>query len=395
MRRKTLSDAGVADLKARAARYTFSDPELRGHYVRVMPSGAKSFVAVSRDPTGKQVWATIGAADMMGIEKARDGAREAIKRIRDGLPPIEQKTAADTFRTVAENYLKRHVAAKGLLSEKEIKRCLDVYVFPKWEKREFTAIRRGDVATLLDEVEDGNGARQADLVLAIVRGICNWYAARNEDYLSPIVRGMRRAAPVKRERVLTDDEIRAIWQQAGKAGTFGDFLRLALSTAQRREKVMTIRWDDISVDGVWQVPSDDRQKGTGGELKLPALALDVIKGRNRVGENPHVFTGRTKEGYFNGMSKAKVAFDEKVKIDHWTIHDLRRTARSLMARAGVASDTAERVMGHAIDGVEGVYNRHRYGDEKADALARLGALLKSIISPPAKNVVPLKRRARK
>ncbi|MBZ9910128.1 integrase family protein [Mesorhizobium sp. BR115XR7A] len=395
MRRKTLSDAGVADLKSKAARYTFPDPELRGHYVRVMPSGAKSFVAVSRDPNGKQVWATIGAADMMGVEKAREDAREAIKRIRAGLPAIEQKKATETFKDVSDAYLKRHVAAKGLLSEKEIKRCVDVYVSPRWEKREFIGIRRGDVATLLDEIEDSNGARQADMVLAIVRGICNWYAARNEDYLSPIVRGMRRASPVKRERVLSDDEIRAVWQQAGKAGTFGDILRLALSTGQRRDKVMTIRWDDVSVDGVWNVSSDDREKGTGGELKLPALALDVIRSRSRVGESPYVFTGRTKDGYFNGMSKAKVEFDKKVPIDHWTIHDLRRTGRSLMARAGVSSDTAERVMGHAIEGVQGVYNRHRYGAEKADALARLDALLKTILNPPAKNVVPIKQRARK
>ncbi|BCG72698.1 integrase [Mesorhizobium sp. 113-1-2] len=412
MRRKTLSDAGVADLKARSARYTFPDPELRGHYVRVMPSGAKSFVAVSRDPNGKQVWATIGAADMMGVEKAREDAREAIKRIRAGLPAIEKKVAADTFRTVAENYLKRHVAAKGLLSEREIKRCLDVYVFPKWESREFTSIRRGDVAALLDEIEDGHGARQADAVLAIVRGICNWFAARDDSYLSPIVRGMRRATPTKRERVLTDEEIRAIWQQASKAGTFGDILKIALTTAQRREKILTMRWDDISIDGVWHVPSDEREKGTGGELKLPALALDVVKARSRIGENPYVFAGRTKKGFFNGVSKSKAALDASMappadaaandtgddkaaEKEGWTIHDLRRTARSLMARAGVASDTAERVMGHAIDGVEGVYNRHKYQDEKANALASLNALLKRILNPPAKNVVPMKRRARK
>ncbi|RWC10789.1 MAG: DUF4102 domain-containing protein [Mesorhizobium sp.] len=395
MRRKTLSDAGVADLKARAARYTFPDPELRGHYVRVMPSGAKSFVAVSRDPNGKQVWATIGAADMMGIDKARDDAREAIKRIRAGLPAIEPKAAVDTFRTVAENYMKRHVAAKGLRSEREIQRCLDVYVFPTWEDREFTGIRRGDVAKLLDEVEDGNGGRQADMVLAIVRGICNWYAARNESYLSPIVRGMRRSTPVKRERVLTDDEIRAIWQHAGKAGTFGDILKIALTTAQRREKILTMQWDDVSVDGIWHVPGADREKGTGGELKLPALALDIIRARKRVGENPYVFAGRTKGSFFSGVSKAKTEFDKHVPIPHWTVHDLRRTARSLMARAGVDSDTAERVMGHVIDGVEGVYNRHKYTDEKASALTRLAALVKTILNPPAKNVLPMKRRARK
>ncbi|PBB21148.1 integrase family protein [Mesorhizobium sp. WSM4313] len=395
MRRKTLSDAGVADLKARAARYTFPDPELRGHYVRVMPSGAKSFVAVSRDPNGKQVWATIGAADMMGIDKARDDAREAIKRIRAGLPAIEPKAAVDTFRTVAENYMKRHVAAKGLRSEREIQRCLDVYIFPTWEDREFTGIRRGDVAKLLDEIEDGNGGRQADMVLAIVRGICNWYAARNESYLSPIVRGMRRSTPVKRERVLTDDEIRAIWKHAGQAGTFGDILKIALTTAQRREKILTMQWDDVSVDGIWHVPGADREKGTGGELKLPGLALDIIRARKRVGENPYVFAGRTKGSFFSGVSKAKTDFDQHVPIPHWTVHDLRRTARSLMARAGVDSDTAERVMGHVIDGVEGVYNRHKYTDEKASALTRLAGLLKTILHPPAKNVLPMKRRARK
>lgn len=75
----------------------------------------------------------------------------------------------------------------------------------------------------------------------------------------------------------------------------------------------------------------------------------------------------------------------------WTIHDLRRTARSLMSRAGVLSEHAERVMGHAIGGVEGVYDRHSYFDEKADVLARLAALIDSIVHPRA-NVVAMKKR---
>ncbi|ESY20716.1 integrase family protein [Mesorhizobium sp. LNJC394B00] len=398
-RRRKFSDTGVEALKPKAARYTSPDPELRGHYVRVMPSGAKSFVAVARDPDGKQVWATIGAADKMGIEKARGLAREAIERIRQGLPPVERKTAPETFQDVSDGYLKRHVDAKGLLSEKEIRRCIDVYVIPQWGKREFVSIRRGDVAALLDKIEDENGARQADSVLAIVRGISNWFAARNDDYVSPIVRGMRRTTPKDRarERILTDDEIRALWKHAD--GTFGAMMQFALATAQRREKVMTIKWDDVSVDGVWHVPSDDREKGTGGDLKLSPLALEIIGRQSRIGENPYIFAGRG-EGHFNGMSRAKINLDNRAKeaqaaIAPWVIHDLRRTARSLMSRAGVRPDIAERVMGHVIAGVEGIYDRHVYRDEKGDALARLGALLRSIINEPTPNVVPMRKAATK
>src|SRR5262245_39718322 len=116
--RKTLSDKGVAALKPRAARYALPDPELRGHYVRVQPSGAKSFVAVTLDPHGKQVWATIGAADVLTIVEARERAREAIKRIKGGQPAFEAPAAkAATFEEIAEHWLKRHVRAKGLRSE--------------------------------------------------------------------------------------------------------------------------------------------------------------------------------------------------------------------------------------------------------------------------------------
>jgi integrase len=94
-------------------------------------------------------------------------------------------------------------------------------------------------------------------------------------------------------------------------------------------------------------------------------------------------------GHFNGFSEGKKVFDAKVKIPHWTVHDLRRTARSLMSRAGVRPDIAERALGHAIKGVEGTYDRHSYRDEKADALKRLADLVEKILYPPVGNVVSL------
>jgi Arm DNA-binding domain len=156
-RRKTLSDVGVSNLKPRATRYVVADPELLGHYIRVMPSGRMSYIAVARDPGGKQVWATVGSTSLIGIDEAREKAREAIKAIKAG----ENRVRPGTFKTTAEKWLKRHVEAKKLRTQVEIERCLAKYIYPRWESREFTSIRRSDVAELLDGIEDRHGPRQA------------------------------------------------------------------------------------------------------------------------------------------------------------------------------------------------------------------------------------------
>ncbi len=137
-RRKNLTDNMVAKLKPGPKRTTLPDPELRGHYVRITPTGAKSFVAVARDPAGKQIWATLGGADLLAVDDARDMAREAIKRIKAGLPTFEPPPVQpDSFFAVAENYLTRHVRANQLRSESEITRILQNQVYPMWREREF------------------------------------------------------------------------------------------------------------------------------------------------------------------------------------------------------------------------------------------------------------------
>jgi len=393
--RKTLSDKGIAALKPRAQRYAVPDPELRGHWIRVQPSGAKSYVTVTRTPQGKQIWTTIGRCDVLTIAEAREKAREAIKRVRAGKSAIEEQP--DTFRAVAENFMVRHVRAQGLISASEIERSLRTYVLPVWGDRPFIEVRRADIAKLLDQIEDKNGPRMADLVLAILRKMANWQEARDDNYVSPYRRGMRRTsgAARARARILSDDEIRAVWNAAETGGAFGRFLQLCLLTAQRKDKIVTMRWSDVTFDGTWIIPVADREKGTAGELVLPPAALEIMRAQPRMGENPYVFAGRA-GGPFNGFSKAKAAFDRKLPADmpKWIIHDVRRTARSLMSRAGVLSEHAERVMGHAIAGVEGVYDRHGYKDEKADALRRLAMLIESIVHPSA-NVVAMTGRKKR
>lgn len=407
MARQTLTDNMVAKLKPGPKRLTLSDPELRGHYVRITPTGGKSYVAVTRDSSGKQVWATIGSTDHFTIDEARETARQIIKRIKAGKAAFEPPAVkADSFEAVARNYVERHVKANKLRSQAEIERLLDKHVYPPWKDRDFVGIRRGDVTKLLDEVQDNHGPQEADHVLAVVRGIMNWYASRSDEYVSPITRGMRRTDPKsrKRARILDDDEIRTVWTVAEGNGTFGAILCLALLTAQRREKIATMRWEDVDIDGTWNIPTEDREKGNGGALVLPEPALAIIRAQRRVGDNPFVFAGRG-NGHFSGFSPCKRAFNARVTtalrqvaddpetvepLPNWTLHDLRRTSRSLMARAGVRPEVGERVMGHAIQGVEGVYDRHSYRDEKADALRRLAGLLETILNPQAENVVPIR-----
>jgi integrase len=401
MARKSLTDKGIAALKPRAARYAFADPQLAGHFIRVTPNGAKSFACVARDPDGKQVWTTLGVCERMPVEEARARAREALQRVRDGLPAVAPK--GETFAVVTAEWVKRHVEPNGLRSQKEIKRLLERHILPRWHDRPFLGIKRSDVAELLDHVQDNHGARQADYCLNVVRSIMNWRAARIDDYRPPIVRGMRRQSPhaQSRTRVLDDAELAAIWSLAESAmpsasgkpewnDTFGAIVRIALLTAQRRAKLVGLKWDDISADGEWTVPKEAREKDTVGSVLLPGAALAIIRGLPRIGDNPYVFAGRG-AGPFNGFSKSKERFDGKLKgVKPWAIHDLRRTARSLMSRAGVRPDVAERVLGHAIVGVGGVYDRHQYAAEKAHALQALAALIDAIVHPK-ENVVAMKK----
>jgi len=205
-----------------------------------------------------------------------------------------------------------------------------------------------------------------------------------------ISRGMSRygIAEHARKRILTDDEIRAVWTAA--SGPFGGIVKMALVTAQRLDKVVTAKREHI-VDGVWAIETEEREKGNATELVLPEMALDVIAAQPVFVSSPYVFAGRG-TAPFSSFSHAKKALDKASGVSDWTLHDLRRTARSLMSRAGVSSDHAERVLGHAIGGVEGVYDRHQYKEEKRIALAKLAALIDGILNP-RKNVVPLKARA--
>jgi len=250
----------------------------------------------------------------------------------------------------------------------------------------------------------------ADHVLAVLRRVMTWYAARNDEYRSPIVRGMSRTSPKDRarERTLTDDEIRALWKTADELATpFARMMQFLLLTGVRRNEAARMNRNEIN-GSAWLIPNE-RFKGKRDFLvPLTAAATDILKTLPAIGKGGWIFTSDGKRP-INGFGKSKARFDKlmvtklrqaaaergedvgALKLENWTIHDLRRTTRTLLSRCKVQPDIAERCLGHAIVGVRGVYDRHEFLAEKRAALEVLAALVARIINPPAGNVVTLRK----
>jgi integrase len=352
MLRKSLTEDGVAKLKTPAeGQIDYFDTLLPGLILRLGYGGSKTWLVryyKHRTRDGKKVSIPtthkIGRYPVLKVKDARDKARVFLA------DPVKAQASVGSFRDVAENFIKRYVEEKKLRTRDDIERILKTYVYPHWADRPFRDIKRGDVAELLDKLVDKHSARQADKALAVVRKLMNWYATRHDDYVSAIVKGMGRyqANDRKRKRTLRDDEIQALWSTC--AGTYGALLKVLLLTAQRKDKVATMRWGDIR-NGVWTIRSERREKPNAEVLRLPPVVLDIINAQPRIADNPYVFAGRN-SGPYNGFSQDKKNLDKKLAdMPHWINHDLRRTAKTLMVRSGVRPDISERVLGHTMGGV--------------------------------------------
>jgi integrase len=356
----------------------------------VAASGAKTFVCVTRTPYGKQIWHTIGSTAIFTVEEARDAARVSMKAIKEG---IDHKPP-QSFDEVADEWLKRKSKTLNPRSVIEYARPI-ARMKQEWRGRAFDSIRRSDVAKLIDKVEDQNGPRAAHYVLQAFRPMAKYYALRHESYVVPVIPGMSRYSPTRaaRDRVLEDGELRALWQVTDKLGTYGALLRTMLLTGQREGRISTMRWEDIGDDGIWTVHTEKNEKGTVERVQLPKVAQEIICSLPCFASNAYVFAGRGAKP-FNNWSRSKAQLDDLLKFKtKWTLHDLRRIARTLMSRAGVDSYHAERVLGHKIKGVAAVYDRHDYFEQRSAALRRLQDVILSIVAPASGNVVKMKRRA--
>jgi integrase len=397
MTRQRLTAKFIENLKPAAQRRELSD-QANGLFLISQPSGHRSW-AVRYRHDGRSVKLTLGRWPTMTLADARKAAADAQHALARGENPAKAKVdakvkadaaKANTLTAVCENYLQREGGKLRTLDQRvSILRRL---IYPTLGDKPIGSIKRSHLVVLFDKIEDENGARAADVALAVLRRILRWHAIRDDEFITPVVPGMARQKPAehRRDRILTDDEIRAVWAATADESAFSGLIRFALLSGARRGEIAGMKRDEVDPDGVWTLPASRSKTKTEVVRPLSEVAQALVEQMPQIDGCPYVFassTGRTPIGQFSGP-KAKL--DAASGVTGWTIHDIRRTSRSLLSRCkDVTVDHAERVLGHARPDLIERYDRHDYIEEMRFAVEALSALITTIVNPPAADVADM------
>ncbi|MBN9557921.1 MAG: integrase family protein [Alphaproteobacteria bacterium] len=418
---------------AKPVRLEFRD-DLSPLWFRVASSGERTFCVRGRIKGQPQpIRLTYPErAHITNLAAAREWAVKMDGLCRGGVDPrevarqavaAEEAARADDTRHAFEKAATAYLATGGKFKKNakgwkprtyvEYERAINGRLVPRWKGRVIHSITRDEILDFLSEIAE-TAPVAANRTLAVLGALMAWYQTqRGSRFTSPVVRGMAPTEEAARNRILEDDELRLVWHVAGKTGTFGSIVQMLLLTGARKSEIAAMRHSQIGVDGIWALPGEMTKNREPLYLPLSRLALRIIAAQPRT-ENQDIvfsFSGRHE---FRNWGHNKADFDKRVwrrlkalaranghdprdvaPLPNWRLHDLRRTARSLMARAKVRPDHAERVLNHKIAGVEGTYDRHNYEDEKRDALDRLTHLTQQIVLGKSAKVVSFPKRAAK
>lgn len=385
--------------------------------LRVSRSGSKTWFARYR-PQGESVQRRfkIGAYPAMPLSEARAKVSAIHAGLQEGVDPAGKRKAdreAMTFGDIADLYIERY----AMVRKKSWKQ--DKWLLGKelevWSKRPAHLITKRDVIDLLHEIHDRPAPVLSNRTLALARKIFNWAISQDLVKSNPCDRVPAVGKEERRERALTDDEIRKVWavfsgdvEPDDKINPLvGDILKIMLITGQRRGEIERMRWADLDLDdGWWTIPSGDAKNRRSHRVPLAGLVLDILearrsaqklKAKKRGIEPPEwVFPGRGVDGPIT-ESKKSVANAQKVsKVDDWAPHDLRRTVASNLGRMGVPPSTIARCLNHkdsTVPDVTWTYIQYQFDQEKRVALDAWATRLAEILAPrrPAvlQSVVPV------
>ena len=280
-----------------------------------------------------------------------------------------------TLRGVIDGYLTRYAAKRlkpGTFTD--VERYLRRHWAPLLELP-VRRVMRADVAMRLARIADDSGGYAANRARVALSAVYAWAIAEGLGDGNPVVGTRKAAEEVARDRVLTNEELSAIWRQAGD-GDFGAIVRLLILTGQRREEVSAMAWDEVDLEGAtWRIGGDRTKNTRSHDVPLTSEAVQMLRRVERRDDRALVFGSRV--GPFSGWSKAKTSLDARVSAAlgrapaPWRLHDIRRTVATRLADIGVLPHVVEAVLNHISGhkaGVAGVYNRASYAAEKRAAL---------------------------
>jgi len=319
---------------------------------------------------------SLGDVRKVKLEDARRIARQRFAQVELGSDPAAERAAAAARLTLGETtarYLdaKREVMRAG--SHKAAMRYLNVYWKP-FHDHALDDVKRPDLAARLQELTKRHGRTAAARARGTLSAMFSWGMREGFCEANPIIATNDPADGIlPRERVLSDDEIRIVWNACGD-GAAGRVVKLLLLTGCRREEIGALKWSEIEAD-VLTIPGTRTKNGRVLVLPLPATAIELLAAAPKQDGGDFVF-GRGGDRPFGGWSAAKLLIDARIavmtgrELPHWTLHDLRRTMRTGLGKLGIPPHVAELAINHVKGGVEAIYDRYRYQREIGAALAR-------------------------
>ncbi len=414
----SLTDLQVKKMGPHGKRYEVLDGN--GLFVRVSHTGHKSWIFRYRFGTEQKARRmTLGSYPMMSLAQAREKHALAMQKLAQGIDPgaiakkeSEWRKLEPTFKELLDEFLKMELSKSPTAGER--KRLVEKDALPFWKDRKVSSIKRRDAVILIDRVRE-RAPVTANRLQGILVRMFNFASERGIIDFSPLI-GMRRGKEASRSRVLTNEEIKTFWNCLALERTDIDIFHLVkialkaiLLTGQRPGEVVGMKWEHIK-DGWWTLPAESTKTRSENRVPILPMMADLIEQAKCYSTgSQYVFVSARSPLYgFKRPGKARPKEEDssltvgalanslrrhraEFKMDQpYTPHDLRRTVRTRLAEIGVSDIVAERVLGHKLQGVLGIYNRHSYDEEKRQALARWERRLKEILEleQPINNVVP-------
>jgi integrase len=394
---KALTTRTVETLRPRATRYEVGDGGCKNLKLTVMPSGHKSWSFLYRFDGFAERY-TIGAFPEISLADAREATSEQRKLVKKGVnvqalrraPPAP--VVGDTVRRVVDEYLAKSVRLRNKPGTcREYARLLEADVVKPWGDRPIASITRRDVIAQLDVIIERGSLIGANRYLAVIKAMFNWAISRDIIAVSPAATIKRPTKEEGRDRVLSLDEMRAIYHAAGKLDLqYCAIVRLLLLTGARRGEIGGLRWSEINFkDRTIKLSAARTKTKKERDVYLSDAAFAIIEALPRIGDSQLVFPSST-GGEPNNFPAAKQALDRETGIVNMTLHDIRTGLTSALQSLGVGLQVTEKILGHSTGSIRGAgktYHRFDFADDQRTALQRFASAL---LAPEVDKVVPLR-----